>query len=52
MEATFTKIEDELKEVNVNGEELKRTYLELSEAKMIVELTQEFFEQVRNKNLS
>lgn len=45
MEATFTKIEDELKEVNVNGEELKRTYLELSEAKMIVELTQEFFEQ-------
>lgn len=52
MEATFSKIEDELKEINVNGEELKRTNLELFEVMQVLELTQQFFEQVSHHHFS
>lgn len=47
MEATFAKIEDELREININGEELKRTDLELYEVQVILAHAQQFFEQVR-----
>lgn len=46
MEATFAKIEDELKEININGEELKRTDLELVEVQEILIHAQTFFRQV------
>ncbi|OQR67522.1 V-type proton ATPase 116 kDa subunit a isoform 1-like [Tropilaelaps mercedesae] len=45
MEATFTKIEEELKEINTNGDQLKRAHLELFEVTQILELTQPFFDQ-------
>lgn len=46
MEATFEKLENELKEVNTNAEALKKTYLELTELKHILKKTQQFFDEV------
>lgn len=43
LEATFEKIESELREVNTNAEALKRNYLELSELKEVLKKTQSFF---------
>ena len=46
LEATFEKLENEMKEVNANAEALKRNYLELTELKHILRKTQTFFEEV------
>lgn len=46
LEATFEKLESELKEVNANAEALKKTYLELTELKHILKKTQQFFDEV------
>ncbi|CAG2107104.1 unnamed protein product, partial [Medioppia subpectinata] len=45
LEATFEKLENELKEVNTNAEALKKTYLELSELRHILKKTQQFFDE-------
>lgn len=50
LEATFEKLENELKEVNSNAEALKRNYLELTELKHILKKTQAFFDE-REGNL-
>uniref|UniRef100_A0A182S756 V-type proton ATPase subunit a n=1 Tax=Anopheles maculatus TaxID=74869 RepID=A0A182S756_9DIPT len=46
LEATFEKLENELREVNQNAEALKRNYLELTELKHILRKTQVFFDEV------
>lgn len=46
LEATFEKLENELKEVNANAEALKKTFLELTELKHILKQTQQFFDEV------
>lgn len=46
LEATFEKLEHELKEVNSNAEALKKTFLELSELRYILKKTQQFFDEV------
>jgi len=45
-QATFEKLENEMKEVNANSEALKRNFLELTELKHILRKTQTFFEEV------
>lgn len=45
LEATFEKLENELREVNTNAEALKKTYLELTELKHILRKTQQFFDE-------
>ncbi|WAQ95685.1 VPP1-like protein [Mya arenaria] len=45
LEATFEKIESELREVNTNAEALKRNYLELTELKEVLTKTQTFFRE-------
>ncbi|XP_053682337.1 V-type proton ATPase 116 kDa subunit a 1 isoform X2 [Sabethes cyaneus] len=56
LEATFEKLENELREVNQNAEALKRNFLELTELKHILRKTQVFFDEaapaigVRNKS--
>lgn len=45
LEATFEKLENELKEVNTNAEALKKTFLELTELKHILRRTQTFFDE-------
>ncbi|XP_048237584.1 V-type proton ATPase 116 kDa subunit a 1-like isoform X2 [Haliotis rufescens] len=45
LEATFEKLENEMKEVNANSEALKRNFLELTELKHILRKTQTFFEE-------
>lgn len=47
LEATYEKLENELKEVNTNAESLKKTYLELTELRHILKKTQQFFDEVR-----
>ena len=46
LEATYEKLESELKEVNTNAEALKKTYLELTELRHILQKTQCFFDEV------
>lgn len=46
LEATFEKIESELKEVNTNAEALRRNYLELTELKEVLKKTHVFFSEV------
>jgi len=46
LEATYEKLENELKEVNTNSEALKKTYLELTELRHILQKTQQFFDEV------
>lgn len=46
LEATFEKLENELREVNQNAEALKRNFLELTELKHILRKTQVFFDEV------
>lgn len=46
VQATFEKLENEMKEVNANSEALKRNFLELTELKHILRKTQTFFEEV------
>uniref|UniRef100_A0A0N5AD15 V-type proton ATPase subunit a n=1 Tax=Syphacia muris TaxID=451379 RepID=A0A0N5AD15_9BILA len=45
LEATFEKLENELREVNQNEEMLKKNYLELTELKHILQKTQQFFDE-------
>ena len=47
LQATFEKLENELKEVNSNAEALKKNFLELTELKHILRKTQVFFDEVR-----
>ncbi|KAL7636804.1 UNVERIFIED_CONTAM: hypothetical protein RMT77_012560 [Armadillidium vulgare] len=42
-EATFEKLENELREVNTNAETLKKNFLELTELKYVLEASQVFF---------
>uniref|UniRef100_A0A4W3GS35 V-type proton ATPase subunit a n=1 Tax=Callorhinchus milii TaxID=7868 RepID=A0A4W3GS35_CALMI len=46
LEASFEKLENELKEINTNQEALKRNFLELTELKCILRRTQQFFDEV------
>ncbi|XP_050427792.1 V-type proton ATPase 116 kDa subunit a 1-like [Adelges cooleyi] len=46
LEATFDKLETELREVNHNAETLKRNFLELTELKHVLRKTQVFFDEV------
>ncbi|XP_060600328.1 V-type proton ATPase 116 kDa subunit a 1-like isoform X2 [Ruditapes philippinarum] len=45
LEATFEKIESELREVNTNAEALKRNFLELTELQQVLIKTQTFFRE-------
>ncbi|XP_064644409.1 V-type proton ATPase 116 kDa subunit a1-like isoform X3 [Lineus longissimus] len=51
LEATFEKLENEMKEVNANAEALKRNFLELTELKHILRKTQGFFEEMATEDL-
>ncbi|KAK2181481.1 hypothetical protein NP493_396g01015 [Ridgeia piscesae] len=48
LEATFEKLENEMKEVNANAEALMRNFLELTELKHILRKTQSFFEEAEH----
>ncbi|XP_033213557.1 V-type proton ATPase 116 kDa subunit a [Belonocnema kinseyi] len=52
LEATFEKLENELREVNQNAEALKRNFLELTELKHILRKTQVFFDEQENAGLN
>ncbi|XP_014258962.1 V-type proton ATPase 116 kDa subunit a isoform X2 [Cimex lectularius] len=47
LEATFEKLENELREVNQNAEALKKNFLELTELKHILRKTQVFFDETQ-----
>ncbi|XP_064172604.1 V-type proton ATPase 116 kDa subunit a 1-like isoform X1 [Anguilla rostrata] len=47
LEATFEKLENELKEINTNQEALKKNFLELTELKHILRRTQQFFDEAQ-----
>ena len=46
VQATFEKLENEMKEINSNAEALKRNFLDLTELKHILRKTQSFFDEV------
>lgn len=48
-QATFEKLENELREVNQNAEALKKNFLELTELKHILRKTQVFFDEVNDR---
>ncbi|KAL1232999.1 V-type proton ATPasesubunit a [Trichinella spiralis] len=48
LEATFEKLDNELREVNMNEEMLKKNFLELTELKHILRKTQAFFDEQEN----
>lgn len=52
LEATFEKLESELKEVNSNAEVLKKSYLELSELRHILKKTQQFFDEMQDSAIA
>ncbi|XP_030754622.1 V-type proton ATPase 116 kDa subunit a isoform X2 [Sitophilus oryzae] len=49
LEATFEKLENELREVNQNAEALKKNFLELTELKQILRKTQVFFDEAEHQ---
>lgn len=49
LEMTFEKLEKEVKIVNKNSEELKRTYLNLTELRSMLKKTQQFFDEVSSR---
>lgn len=49
LEMTFEKLEKEVKIVNKNSEELKRTYLNLTELRSMLKKTQQFFDEVSSQ---
>uniref|UniRef100_W5N427 V-type proton ATPase subunit a n=1 Tax=Lepisosteus oculatus TaxID=7918 RepID=W5N427_LEPOC len=51
LEATFEKLENELKEINTNQEALKKNFLELTELKHILRRTQQFFDEMADPEL-
>lgn len=46
-QATFEKLENEMKEINGNADALKKNFHELTELKHILRKTQHFFDEVR-----
>uniref|UniRef100_A0A5S6QLM2 V-type proton ATPase subunit a n=1 Tax=Trichuris muris TaxID=70415 RepID=A0A5S6QLM2_TRIMR len=48
LEATFEKLDNELREVNANAEMLQKNFLELTELKHILRKTQTFFDEQEN----
>uniref|UniRef100_A0A8C6KG92 V-type proton ATPase subunit a n=1 Tax=Nothobranchius furzeri TaxID=105023 RepID=A0A8C6KG92_NOTFU len=50
-QATFEKLENELKEINTNQEALKKNFLELTELKHILHRTQQFFDEMEDPSL-
>lgn len=52
LEATFERLEGELKEVNSNAEVLKKSYLELSELRHILKKTQQFFDEMQDSAIA
>ncbi|KAF8360110.1 unc-32 [Pristionchus pacificus] len=50
LEATFEKLENELREVNQNEETLKKNFSELTELKHILRKTQTFFEEIHRRD--
>uniref|UniRef100_A0AAY4CX27 V-type proton ATPase subunit a n=1 Tax=Denticeps clupeoides TaxID=299321 RepID=A0AAY4CX27_9TELE len=48
LEASFEKLEIELKEINTNQEALKKNFLELTELKHILRRTQQFFNEMED----
>uniref|UniRef100_A0A8C2ZR96 V-type proton ATPase subunit a n=1 Tax=Cyclopterus lumpus TaxID=8103 RepID=A0A8C2ZR96_CYCLU len=50
-QATFEKLENELKEINTNQEALKKNFLELTELKHILRRTQQFFDEMEDPSL-
>ncbi|VDK74064.1 unnamed protein product [Litomosoides sigmodontis] len=51
LEATFEKLENELREVNQNEEMLKKNFSELTELKHILRKTQQFFEEAGTETI-
>ncbi|KAM3598458.1 uncharacterized protein V6R79_018212 [Siganus canaliculatus] len=51
LEATFEKLENELKEINTNQEALKKNFLELTELKHILRRTQQFFDEMEDPTI-
>ncbi|XP_056262455.1 V-type proton ATPase 116 kDa subunit a isoform X2 [Pseudoliparis swirei] len=51
LEATFEKLENEMKEINTNQEALKKNFLELTELKHILRRTQQFFDEMEDPSL-
>ncbi|CAL9692897.1 unnamed protein product [Knipowitschia caucasica] len=51
LEATFEKLENELKEINTNQEALKKNFLELTELKHILRRTQQFFDEMEDPSI-
>ncbi|GMR40010.1 hypothetical protein PMAYCL1PPCAC_10205, partial [Pristionchus mayeri] len=51
LEATFEKLENELREVNQNEETLKKNFSELTELKHILRKTQTFFEEIHRREI-
>ncbi|KAF0298856.1 V-type proton ATPase subunit a isoform 1 [Amphibalanus amphitrite] len=51
LEASFEKLENELKEVNGNSETLKKNYLELTELKHILLKAQHFFDEKETQHV-
>ncbi|KAJ8377241.1 hypothetical protein AAFF_G00264690 [Aldrovandia affinis] len=51
LEASFEKLENELKEINTNQEALKKNFLELTELKHILRRTQQFFNEMEDPSL-
>ena len=52
LEATFEKLEHELREVNQNAEALKKNFLELTELNHILRKTQQFFDEQEGLELN
>ncbi|CAJ0941015.1 unnamed protein product, partial [Mesorhabditis belari] len=52
LEATFEKLENELREVNQNEETLKKNFSELTELKHILRKTQTFFEEAGTEGIA
>ncbi|XP_065129207.2 V-type proton ATPase 116 kDa subunit a isoform X4 [Paramisgurnus dabryanus] len=51
LEATFEKLENEMREINTNQEALKKNFLELTELKHILRRTQQFFNEMEDPSL-
>ncbi|XP_056870254.1 V-type proton ATPase 116 kDa subunit a isoform X1 [Takifugu flavidus] len=51
LEASFEKLENELKEINTNQEALKKNFLELTELKHILRRTQQFFDEMEDPSI-
>ena len=52
IQTEFEKLENEMKEVNTNQDAIKRSYLELTELKHVLEKTNDFFEEVKLQSIS